>query len=486
MEHRSIQKHMARLSPQIVKATLALAAISFAWTASGTVKSVGGELLSGVTVVRNDSTTHRTTTDASGAFKLEATSGIQDRFFQNQSSLVRIEGNELVVQVPADGPVHLALLDASGRESWSASSVASNGAARISTPVGVGRQALWLRVSHARGSFEQAALITGDGLRIAKHIAAARAFATFPVLKFSKSGYRDTTYAMTSETATNLSIVMAAEGGTTTCPTTKLAPVDFVDKTITIKGVSRTYRLHVPTTYKGDTPVPLLVDYHPIGGTAAGQFGGTLYKSQADKDGAISVYPEGLESPLSFGATKAKAWNVKGCCTTADDTAFARALVAEIKKIACIDPKRVYAAGFSMGGGMTHFSACHLADIFAAAAPAAFDLLKENVDICKPVRPITMVMFRGTKDGTVPYEPTYSAVVPGMAINFLGAKETAAKWAELNKCTGSPSAEDSKGCSTYSNCAGGVQVTLCTKQGGQHDQGDGSVGWPILKKYTLP
>ena len=481
MEHRSIQKHMARLSPQIVKATLALAAISFAWTASGTVKSVGGELLSGVTVVRNDSTAHKTTTDASGAFKLEATSGIQDRFFQNQSSLVRVEGNELVVQVPADGPVHLALLDASGRESWSASAVATNGAARISTPVGVGRQALWLRVSHARGSFEQAALITGDGLRIAKHIAAARAFATFPVLKFSKSGYRDTTHAMTSEMATNLAIVMAAEGGTTTCPTTKLAPTDKVEKTITVKGVTRKFLMHIPSGYNGNTPVPLLVDFHPIGGSASGQFGGTTYKSKVDADGGISVYPDGLTGPMG------QAWNVKGCCTTnSDDTAFARALVAEVKKVACIDPKRVYAAGFSMGGGMTHFSACHLSDIFAAVAPAAFDLLKENVDICKPVRPLSVIMFRGTDDRVVPYAGGYSAVVSGMAINFLGAKETAAKWAELNKCTGSPSAEDGNGCSTYSNCGGGVQVTLCTKQGGGHDQGNGAVGWPLLKKYTLP
>ena len=57
-----------------------------------------------------------------------------------------------------------------------------------------------------------------------------------------------------------------------------------------------------------------------------------------------------------------------------DDVAFARALVAQVSTTACIDPKRVYATGFSMGGGMAHYLACHAADVFAAVAPASFDL----------------------------------------------------------------------------------------------------------------
>jgi polyhydroxybutyrate depolymerase len=73
-----------------------------------------------------------------------------------------------------------------------------------------------------------------------------------------------------------------------------------------------------------------------------------------------------------------------------------------------------------------------------------------------------------------------------MPITFLGAQETFKRWAQLDQCTGSPSAEDSDGCSTYSSCGGGVQVTLCSKQGGTHEQGTASIGWPLLKKYTLP
>jgi polyhydroxybutyrate depolymerase len=180
-------------------------------------------------------------------------------------------------------------------------------------------------------------------------------------------------------------------------------------------------------------------------------------------------------------------WNVGPCCVAnVDDVAFAKALVADVEKVACIDQKRVYAVGFSMGGGMTHYLACHAADVFAAAAPAAFDLLEENVTDCKPARPITIIAFRSHGDTFVDYNGARSTYVASMPITFLGAKATFAKWAQIDQCTGSASAEDSNGCSTYSSCGGGVQVTLCSKAGGTHEQGTASIGWPLLKKYTLP
>jgi len=42
------------------------------------------------------------------------------------------------------------------------------------------------------------------------------------------------------------------------------------------------------------------------------------------------------------------------------------------------------------------------------------------------------------------------------------------------------------GAEKNSNCQDGTKVVLCTKQGGGHEQGDGNVGWPFLKQFTLP
>jgi polyhydroxybutyrate depolymerase len=168
-----------------------------------------------------------------------------------------------------------------------------------------------------------------------------------------------------------------------------------------------------------------------------------------------------------------------------DDVAFAKALVAQVQTTACIDPKRVYAVGVSMGGGMAYYLACRAADVFAAVAPAAFDLLQEELADCNPPRAITVISFRGTADKVVPYAGGSSSTVPGMPVTFLGAQGTFKKWADIDQCTDSPSAEDSNGCSSYSACQSGVEVILCTKQGGGQEAGNASVAWPVLKRHTL-
>jgi polyhydroxybutyrate depolymerase len=466
----------------VVGAVVALCAGSaHAWSATGTVKNKSGTALSGVAVTVQDSAAIATTTDATGAFQIGSSTSLRSLSEVSDWSL-KVEGRDIEVLTPAQGRIEFALLDGTGRLLWSATAEIAGGAAQASLPVGMRPGAAYLRVRPEQGSGQVLAVTTGsDGLRVASHLVAPRALAGYPVLKFHKAGYRDTTYAMTAAAQTGLAIVLGDTGtATTTCPSAKL-PAGDQTKTISVNGVSRTYILHVPSGYTGTTPVPLVVDYHPIGGSASGQESGTTYKPLTDAEGVVSVYPNGLASP-NLG----QAWNVEGCCTTANDTSFARAMVAEVKTLACINPKRVYAVGFSMGGGMTHFSACHLTDIFAAAAPAAFDLTQQNQPDCHPSRPITMVMFRGSADNVVPYAGGHSALVTGMAIDFLGAKGTFQQWATYDQCTGSASAEDANGCSTYSTCAGGTQVTLCTKQGGGHEQGNGSIGWPILKKYTLP
>ena len=275
-------------------------------------------------------------------------------------------------------------------------------------------------------------------------------------------------------------------GGAVTCPSTALKAGDSTKK-ITVGTLSREYILHVPSGYTGSTAVPLVVDFHPIGGSDTEWRSGSPYPAVIDKEGVVSAFPNGEPSP-NLG----NAWDVEGCCTSpingvaVDDVAFARALVADVEKVACIDVKRVYAVGFSMGGGMSNYLGCHAADLFAAAGPASFDLTQQNEGDCAPARPLTMIEWRGKNDTTVPYAGGHSALVTGMALDFLGAVGTFQKWASLDGCTGNPGAADSNNCQTYSQCGAGVQVTLCTDNNGGHEAANANIVWPMLKKYTLP
>jgi polyhydroxybutyrate depolymerase len=263
------------------------------------------------------------------------------------------------------------------------------------------------------------------------------------------------------------------------CPSPALQAGD-TDETVQVGSTSRSYVLHIPANYDGSKPAPLILDFHAQNGSGPSELSLSPYPAQTDSEGVVMAFPSGLKGP---GGT---AWNVGPCCVAnVDDVAFARALVAQVETAACIAPKRVYAVGLATGGGMAYYLACHAADVFAAVAPAAFDLLQENVGDCTPSRPITVISFRGTADPLVPYAGGLSSVVPGMPVTFLGAQATFQKWAELDQCTDSPSAVDSNGCSTYSACQGGVEAVLCTKQGGGLEAGNPSVAWPVLRRHTL-
>jgi polyhydroxybutyrate depolymerase len=250
--------------------------------------------------------------------------------------------------------------------------------------------------------------------------------------------------------------------------------------TIDVGGKTRDYIVHVPASYTGQTAVPLVTDWHGIlfSNTIEQSFSG--YQEKSDKEGFIVVFPNGIDT----------AWNVGWCCTsdkTVDDVAFARALIAKLETQACIDPKRVYAVGYSMGGGMALKLGCEAADVIAAIAPSAFDLFTEEQWPCTPSRPITIIQFRSTGDPIVPYDGGATSPPNGLAIevDFLGAEANFMKWSQLDGCTGSPTM-DSSGCRTYSECQAGAEVTLCTTQGGSHDYGSPDIAWQMLMKHPLP
>ncbi len=288
----------------------------------------------------------------------------------------------------------------------------------------------------------------------------------------------------TGPTATNdASTGGATEGGApvvVTCPTDVSQPGDS-NGSLQSGGTTRSYILHVPTGYTGKAPIPLVVDYHPILSTDTYERQNSGYAALGDTEGFAVVFPQGIDN----------AWNIGPCCTTSrtvDDLGFSRSLVQAMQAKVCVDPRRIYAVGYSMGGGMAHYLGCNAADLFASIAPAAFDLLEASEEPCNPSRPITEITFRGTADPIVPYGGGASMPPNGLnvTIHFLGAEGTFQKWSQLDGCTGSPSTPDANGCSTYSQCKDGVEATLCTKQGGGHDTGNPQIAWPMLKAHPMP
>jgi len=219
--------------------------------------------------------------------------------------------------------------------------------------------------------------------------------------------------------------------------------------TIRIGGRNRTFLLHVPPSYTGQSAVPLVLDLHGLGSNSSQQAGLSGFRRKSDEVGFIAAWPQGVSN----------SWNAFGCCGTADffnidDPAFLRAVVARISQLGNINRNRVYITGLSNGGFMTHRMACVAADIFAAAAPVSAPL-NTSTATCRPSRPITVVAFHGLNDGIVAYN--------GGA--FQSAQNSLTTWASIDGCVGGRTVLELPGparCETFETCNGAAEAGLCS------------------------
>ncbi|GAB1262128.1 CE1 family esterase [Aurantivibrio plasticivorans] len=260
------------------------------------------------------------------------------------------------------------------------------------------------------------------------------------------------------------------------CSANSLSPGE-TNRTLYVNGTRRSYILNVPRSYNGQTPVPLVLDFHPLSADADYQRDNSGTNSLSEQEGFIVAYPDGIDN----------AWNFGPCCTesrSVDDVGFARQVVEDISANGCIDESRVYAMGYSNGGGLSHYLACNAADMVAAVAPAAFDLVEEAA--CNPIRPISVYMSRGRFDFIVPFDGGRSTPPTGYnldPIHFLGAEETFNEWGDINSCSSTTSLSSS--CDLHRNCDGGVEVVLCTERFGGHSGWDAGEAWDFLKTQSL-
>lgn len=259
----------------------------------------------------------------------------------------------------------------------------------------------------------------------------------------------------------------AAPASAQACTSTCLASGDYT-YTMTWAGQPRTYQVHVPASYTGQRPVALALDLHGHGLTSDNQRGQSGQLQQSDALGFIAVWPQGIGN----------SWNGEGCCTVAyqnniDDVGFLRAVIADIRRRAWIDPDKLYVTGWSNGGGMAQRMACEASDVVRAIAPVAHPL---NTDSCRPTHVVDVLTFHGKQDQIIPYDGSGLPVLPnpilGLPTGWQGARESLAAWKLILGCTDTLSKEPVNRNSTdwtYRDCAGGGTVGLVTVPDADHN-----------------
>jgi polyhydroxybutyrate depolymerase len=259
------------------------------------------------------------------------------------------------------------------------------------------------------------------------------------------------------------------------CALAQPVPPGTSNQLLAAGGDDGGYVRQVPPSYTGRVPMPVVIDLHGWGESAAIQ----VQISQLGAYGAthrfITVTPQIAEPAL--------VWRLG---FDGKDVAFMGALLHTIDATLCVDRNRVFVTGYSYGAFLTSTLACVDASQIAAVAPVAGI---QDPAGCRPSRPVPVVAFHGTADPFVPYlggigpgalaleAPDGSHRTIGQVLGKNATKvkgptipQNTAAWAKRNGCAPTPSDRRVAPDVTliaYS-CPKGAQVELYRVTGGGH------------------
>lgn len=232
--------------------------------------------------------------------------------------------------------------------------------------------------------------------------------------------------------------------------------------TIVSSGRTREYLLYVPKSYDRGRPTPLVISLHGAMLWPSSQMYLSRWNRVADEHGFLVVYPAGP------GAGP-RAWFMEGKATPSrmPDVVFISELIDTLEASYNIDPARIYADGFSNGGGMAFALSCTLADRIAAVGMVS---AARSLDWawCPAHRPVPSIAFQGTADPLVPFDGGRTPAGPDV---FPSVRGFTATWARRNGCAPNPvAATIAPGVERleYGNCRGDAGVVLFTLEGGGH------------------
>ncbi|WP_156370953.1 alpha/beta hydrolase family esterase [Nocardia arizonensis] len=197
-----------------------------------------------------------------------------------------------------------------------------------------------------------------------------------------------------------------------------------------------------------DHPLPLVLDLHGYLEPALLEHDSTGFGAYGMSQGFITITPQ-LDEP---GVPR---WDFGEGSLDSD---YLSQLLTHVESTVCVDTRRVYVTGLSMGGFTTSSLGCQFSERIAAIAPVAG---LQDFEWCRTSRPVPVIAFHGTADPIVAYEGGLgpnARLLPspdgtGSADRGAGAEPevngpgpqsitaNAAAWARRNGCDGGDPAE---------------------------------------------
>ena len=234
-------------------------------------------------------------------------------------------------------------------------------------------------------------------------------------------------------------------------------------KTITWDGQQRQYLEYVPTSYSNAEATPVLFMLHGMGDEINNFFQATRIQNVAEEQGWIVVCPQALEFnyeiPMLGSQNFGACWNVGSTVSVdfnmygmpfnfdvtvsegVDDEGFLLATLAALEEEYNIDPNKIFFAGFSLGGFMSHRMAINHGDIINGIA-AVSGVIGNDLTSLTPVANVNVLQIFGTTDEMISYDGGMISLQSLGSYNMgLPVEQTVEYWRSYNQCDETPIVE---------------------------------------------
>jgi len=290
------------------------------------------------------------------------------------------------------------------------------------------------------------------------------------------------------------SIASCTTNNLTTEPVTSSTPAAITENTtallqnyensILIKGLQRSYLVHLPASYNKSRLWPLVIVLHGGGSEAKTMDPLTGFNALADKQGFVVVYPEAYKHMIT-GPGLSQHWNdgrgevgIRAQAENIDDVGFISALIDHLLLDLNIDKRKVYATGISNGALMSNRLGCELSDKIAAIAPVAGNIPQKTASAWSPSHTVSVLIINGTEDPVMPFNGGDISFLSIKTGKVLSVAETVKFWIGKNGCSAAPITEQlphlnpddntSTIVERYRGCRDSTDVALYKVNGGGH------------------
>lgn len=155
--------------------------------------------------------------------------------------------------------------------------------------------------------------------------------------------------------------------------------------TVTLEGVPRTFIIYVPAGYDPNQPAPLVFMFHGSNQSGRIMYESTAWAQKAEAENFIVVFPTSWKYLLTESSRVEDKWNAAGLYRITapgeqlkDDVGFVRLMIDQLEAAFNVDPARIYATGFSNGGGFVISRLMlEMTDVFAAFAVSGAAMMGE-------------------------------------------------------------------------------------------------------------